>query len=75
MRATKLENGTKSASRIETKSGRRGERGQMRNGVVDVAGLGVGVVGAGEIAAAEPVAQLLEPRRRPSSSIQTLKFG
>ena len=59
VRSRKFGIGTKSASRMAMKSGGSVQAGDVQQAVVDVAGLGVGVVGAREIVGAELRSQSL----------------
>ena len=56
-----IENGTKSASSTAMKSGGDGNSGEVPNRMIDVAGLGVRIVGPGEIVAAFLSAEIAQP--------------
>ena len=63
--------GTKSASRMRDEVGRLGQRATCCSAVVDVAGLGVRVVGPRQVARAEARCSVCSHGRRPSSSTHT----
>ena len=54
---------------------RFGQSGKHAERVVDVAGLGVGIVRPGDVAGPSRRTACLQPGRRPSSSTQMRKFG